>query len=171
MRIVVGFATCGIAAGAKPVLSSLRRELKGLGRGDVLVEETGCIGMCQYEPIVEVYAPNQPKITYVKMNAEKAARVVHSHVANGIVVAEYTIGQATGEAGEGAVLPLDSTAFYKKQRRIALRNCGVIDPENIDQYIAADGYQALAKALTQLQPGDVIQILKDSGLRGRGGGG
>ncbi|MDR3313416.1 MAG: NADH-quinone oxidoreductase subunit NuoF [Oscillospiraceae bacterium] len=171
IRIVVGYATCGIAAGARPVLQSLRRELESLGLQNVLVEETGCIGMCQYEPIVELYAPGQPKTTYVRMNAEKAARVVHSHVANGKLVAEYTIGAATGEAAEGEILPLTETNFYKKQRRIALRNCGVIDPESLEQYIAMDGYQALAKALTQLQPGDVIQILKDSGLRGRGGGG
>ncbi len=171
MRMVVGYATCGIAAGAKPVLQALRRELESLGKANVLVEETGCIGMCQYEPIVELYAPGQPKTTYVRMNAEKAARVVHSHVANGVVVADYTIGAATGEAPAGTILPLDETSFYKKQRRVALRNCGVIDPENIDQYIAMDGYKALAKALTELQPGDVIQILKDSGLRGRGGAG
>lgn len=171
MRIVVGYATCGIAAGAAPVLEALKRELASLGKTDVLVEEVGCIGMCQYEPIVEIYAPGEQKITYVLMNAEKAARVVHSHVANGKVVAEYTIGAATGEAKEGEVLPLTQTAFYQKQRRVALRNCGVIDPESLDQYIALDGYQALTKTLTQLQPGDVIQILKDSGLRGRGGGG
>jgi NADH:ubiquinone oxidoreductase subunit F (NADH-binding)/(2Fe-2S) ferredoxin/NAD-dependent dihydropyrimidine dehydrogenase PreA subunit len=171
MRIVVGYATCGIAAGAKAVIESLRKELAVLGIDDVAVEETGCIGMCQYEPLVEVFAPDQPKITYVQMNAEKTARMVHSHVANGKVVAEYTIGAATGEAAQGEVLPLDSTAFYKKQQRVALRNCGVIDPERIEQYIARDGYQALKKALTELQPADVIQILKDSGLRGRGGGG
>ena len=171
MRIVVGSATCGIAAGARPVLASLRRELAYLGRTDVLVEEVGCIGMCQYEPIVEIYAPGQPKVTYVQMTPEKAARVVHTHVANGKIVAERTIGAATGEAREGEVLPLEETAFYKKQRRVALRNCGVIDPENIGQYIAMDGYQALAKALTELRPADVIQILKDSGLRGRGGAG
>ena len=170
-RVVVGSATCGIAAGAKTVLAALRGELEHLGLEGVRAEEVGCIGMCQYEPIVEVYAPGQEKITYVKMNAEKAARVAHSHIANGRVVEEYTIGAATGEAREGEILPLEGTAFYKKQRRVALRNCGLIDPERIEDYIAMDGYQALAKALTGMQPGDVVQTMKDSGLRGRGGGG
>ena len=170
-RVVVGCATCGIAAGAKPVLAALRDELDHLGLHDARLDEVGCIGMCQYEPIVEVYAPDQEKITYVQMNAEKAARVAHSHLANGRVVAEYTIGAATGEAGPGEVLPLNATAFYKKQRRVALRNCGVIDPESIQDYIAVDGYRALAKALTGMKPEDVIQTMKDSGLRGRGGGG
>jgi len=170
-RIVVGSATCGVAAGARPVLAALREELAHLGLDDVRVEEVGCIGMCQYEPIVEVLSPGQEKVTYVQMNAEKAARVAHSHIANGRVVAEYTIGAATGEAREGEILPLTATAFYKKQRRVALRNCGLVDPERIEDYIAMDGYQALAKALTQQAPGDVIQTMKDSGLRGRGGGG
>ncbi|MDR0531864.1 MAG: NADH-quinone oxidoreductase subunit NuoF [Oscillospiraceae bacterium] len=170
-RIVVGYATCGIAAGAKPVLESLKKELADLGLTNVSVEEVGCIGMCQYEPIVEVYTPGAEKVTYVKMTAGRAARVVSSHIANGKVVAEYTIGAATGEAPEGGVIPLSETAFYKKQRRAALRNCGVINPESLEDYIAMDGYQALAKALTSMQPGDVIQVLKDSGLRGRGGGG
>ena len=170
-RVVVGCATCGIAAGARPVLAALRDELDHLGLHDVQLDEVGCIGMCQYEPIVEVYAPDQEKITYVQMNAEKAARVAHSHLANGRVVAEYTIGAATGEAQPGEVLPLEATAFYKKQRRVALRNCGVIGPESIEDYIAKDGYRALAKALTGMKPEDVIQTMKDSGLRGRGGGG
>ena len=171
VRIVVGYATCGIAAGAKPVIEVIRKELKELGLDKIMVEEVGCIGMCQYEPIVEVYAAGQDKVTYVKMNAEKAALMVHSHIGNGKVVAEHTVGAATGEAKEGEVVPLDNTAFYKKQRRVALRLCGVIDPLQLNQYIAMDGYLALKKALVDLKPEDVIQIVKDSGLRGRGGGG
>jgi len=170
-RVVVGCATCGVAAGAKPVLAALRDELDHLNLHNVQLDEVGCVGMCQYEPIVEVCAPEAKKVTYVQMNAEKAARVAHSHLANGRVVAEYTIGAATGESQPGEVLPLEDTAFYKKQRRVALRGCGVIDPERIEDYIAMDGYQALAKALTEMKPEDVIQTMKDSGLRGRGGGG
>ena len=171
VRVVVGMATCGIAAGAKPVLASLKKELGDLGLDNVLVEEVGCIGMCQYEPIVEVYMPGQDKVTYVQMTQEKAARVVHTHIANGKIVAERTIGAATGEAKAGEVIPLTATAFYRKQKRVALRNCGVIDPLKLGQYIAMDGYQALKKALTALTPAEVIQIVKDSGLRGRGGAG
>ncbi|MDR1464932.1 MAG: NADH-quinone oxidoreductase subunit NuoF [Oscillospiraceae bacterium] len=149
-------------------MAALQKALENLDRKDVVLEQTGCIGMCQFEPLVEVYAPGKEKVTYVRMTPEKAARVVWEHIGGGNVVGEYTIGAA---AGQGAETPLRNTAFYRKQQRIALRNCGVIDPVSIDEYLAVDGYQALAKALTELQPQDVIQILKDSGLRGRGGAG
>ena len=91
-RVLVGMATCGIAAGAKPVLNAFveevaKRDLKG-----VMVTQTGCIGICQYEPVVEVVTPGQEKVTYVKMTAEKARRVVNDHLVNGNVVTEYTIG-------------------------------------------------------------------------------
>ena len=91
-RVLVGMATCGIAAGAKPVLIAFveevaKRDLKG-----VMVTQTGCIGICQYEPVVEVVTPGQEKVTYVKMTAEKALRVVNDHLVNGNVVTEYTIG-------------------------------------------------------------------------------
>ena len=91
-RIVVGMATCGIAAGARPVLTAISEELNKRGIADVAVSQTGCIGICQYEPIVEVYDENGEKVTYVKMTAEKAVRVVNDHVVNGNVVTEYTIG-------------------------------------------------------------------------------
>ena len=91
-RVLVGMATCGIAAGAKPVLNAFveevaKRDLKG-----VMVTQTGCFGICQYEPVVEVVTPGQEKVTYVKMTAEKALRVVNDHLVNGNVVTEYTIG-------------------------------------------------------------------------------
>jgi len=173
VRVVVGYATCGIAAGARPVIEAIRAEMAaaGIGADKVLVEEVGCIGMCQYEPIVEVYATGRDKVTYVKMNAEKATRVAKEHLAGGAPIAEFTVGAATGEAKDGEVMLLDDTAFYKKQKRVALRLCGVIDPLQLNQYIAMDGYQALKKSLLERKPEDVIQIMKDSGLRGRGGGG
>ena len=95
IRVVVGMATCGIAAGARPVLNALveevaKRQLKG-----VTVSQTGCIGMCQYEPIVEVVEPGKEKVTYVKMTAEKAVRVVNDHLVNGNPIMEFTIGAAT----------------------------------------------------------------------------
>ncbi len=91
-RIVVGMATCGIAAGARPVLNALVEEVGKRGLADVAVTQTGCIGMCRLEPIVEVMVPGQEKVTYVKMTAEKAQRVVAEHIVNGNVVTEYTIG-------------------------------------------------------------------------------
>ena len=88
----VGMATCGIAAGARPVMMKFVEEIKQRNLTDVNVSQTGCIGMCEYEPLVEVYMPGKEKVTYVKMTPEKAARVVSDHIVNGQVVTEYTIG-------------------------------------------------------------------------------
>lgn len=91
-RVVVGMATCGIAAGARPVLNAFSQEIARRKLAHVTVSQTGCIGMCQYEPIVEVFVPGQEKVTYIKMTPEKAARVVVDHIVNGNVVTEYTVG-------------------------------------------------------------------------------
>ena len=91
-RVMVGMATCGIAAGARPVLNACVEEVAKRGLRDTMVTQTGCIGICQYEPVVEVITPGQEKVTYVKMTAEKAVRVVNDHLVNGNVVTEYTIG-------------------------------------------------------------------------------
>ena len=91
-RVVVGMATCGIAAGARPVLQAFTEEVAKRGLQNVTIAQTGCIGICQYEPVVEIMEPGKEKVTYVKMTAEKAARVVADHLANGQVVTEYTIG-------------------------------------------------------------------------------
>ncbi len=91
-RVLVGMATCGIAAGARPVLTAIVDEVAKRGLNDIMVTQTGCIGICQYEPVVEVIDANGQKTTYVKMTAEKAVRVVNDHLVNGNVVTEYTIG-------------------------------------------------------------------------------
>ena len=94
-RIVVGMATCGIAAGARPVLNAFVEEVNNQNLADsVTVTQTGCIGICQYEPVVEVYTPGQEKVTYIKMTAEKAKEVVEKHIKGGNVVTEYTISNA-----------------------------------------------------------------------------
>ncbi len=95
IRVVVGMATCGIAAGARPVLKTLTEEIAKRNIRNVSVTQTGCIGMCQYEPIIEVYAPGKEKVTYVQMTAEKAVKVVANHIVNGEVVKEYTVGAVT----------------------------------------------------------------------------
>lgn len=94
-RVVVGMATCGIAAGARPVLNALTEEVARRDLSDVLVTQTGCIGICQYEPVVEVYRPGEDKVTYVKMDAEKAKKVVSEHLIGGKPVLEYTIGKTS----------------------------------------------------------------------------
>ena len=92
VRILVGMATCGIAAGARPVLNEFVDEISKRNLSNVTVTQSGCIGICQYEPVVEVVVPGQEKVTYVKMTPEKVAKVVHSHIVNNNVVTEYTIG-------------------------------------------------------------------------------
>lgn len=162
VKILVGMATCGMAAGAGSVLNKLRETVKTQNLKNVSVRQTGCIGVCQFEPIFEVFMPDGTRTTYVKMTPEKAEKVIKKHIIGGKIVDEYTIGPEKS---------LDKTTFYKKQMRIVLKNCGFIDPENIDEYIAMDGYFALNKVLTEIEPKEIIKIIKDSGLRGRGGGG
>ena len=130
MRVTVGMATCGISAGAGPVLDALKAgvEAKGL---NVNVVKTGCIGMCTYEPIVEVFEPGKKKVTYIHVNPEKAAEIVEKHLAGGQPVAEYTVG--------GSLKTLEELDFYKLQKRVALQNCGLINPEDINEYIARNG--------------------------------
>ena len=91
-RVVVGMATCGIAAGARPVLNSFSEEVSKRGLTNVTIAQTGCIGICQYEPVVEIYVPGKEKVTYVKMTPEKVAKIVSDHIVNGVPVNEYTIG-------------------------------------------------------------------------------
>ncbi|MEG1073689.1 MAG: (2Fe-2S) ferredoxin domain-containing protein [Ruthenibacterium sp.] len=95
IRVVVGMATCGIAAGARPVLNAFTEEVARRNLSGVLVTQTGCIGICQYEPVVEITEPDKEKVTYVRMTPEKVAKVVSEHLVGGKVVTEYTIGAAT----------------------------------------------------------------------------
>lgn len=95
VRIVVGMATCGIAAGARPVLTAFTEEVASRSLSGVMVTQTGCIGICQYEPVVEIYCPGEEKVTYVNMSADKVKRVVEEHLIGGNPVLEYTIGHAT----------------------------------------------------------------------------
>jgi len=172
--IVVGMATCGIASGARPVLEEMQKKVEEEGLDTVMVTQTGCVGMCQYEPILEVYEPGKPKVTYIQMSPDKVDRIVQEHLKGGSVVEDFTlesIDKIKVDPDADNKHSLNDTVFQKNQRRIALRNCGYIDPESIDDYISTDGYQALNKVLTEMEPDEVIQTVLDSGLRGRGGAG
>lgn len=133
---------------------------------EVRVIRTGCFGLCALGPIVVIY----PEASFYSMvKAEDVPEIVSEHLLKGRPVTHLLYDETVGE--NNTILSLDETGFYKKQMRIALRNCGVINPENIDEYIGFDGYQALGKAVTEMTPQDVIQTILDSGLRGRGGAG
>ena len=137
---------------------------KGLEE-EIKVVRTGCFGLCALGPIMIVYPEG---CFYSEVKVDDIPEIVEEHLLKGRIV-KRLLYKETVEADN--VKPLNETNFYKKQHRVALRNCGVIDPENIEEYIAYDGYAALAKALTEMTPQDVIQTVIDSGLRGRGGGG
>ena len=136
---------------------------------EVKIVQTGCFGLCALGPVVIIY----PEGTfYSQVTPEDVKEIVEEHLLKGRVV-ERLVYADTGEekVAEPKEVSLSDTAFYKTQKRIVLRNCGVIDPENIEEYIAVDGYAALGKVLTEMKPEDVIKVISDSGLRGRGGGG
>ncbi len=171
-RVVVGMATCGIAAGAKPVMDAMVMEIEKLGINNVELCQTGCIGVCRLEPMAEVYAPDGTRTTYVKLDPEKAVAIINEHIVGGKVCSELTIGAADAKEGDTNVpQSVDEVEFFKKQMRVALKNCGIINPDSLEEYIANDGYQAFAKALTTMKPADVIEEVKKSGIRGRGGAG
>ena len=157
MRIQVGQGSCGNAAGAQKVYNALEKALDS-GGVDARLVSTGCIGACYLEPIVEIIDDNGEKFTYVKVDADSAAEIFEQHVKNGSPV-------------ESMFMPDEDVKMLKRQTKIALRNCGVINPEDIGEYIAGGGYGAVKKCLTELGANEVIEIIKVSGLRGRGGAG
>ena len=149
------------------IVSKIKNEIQACGiEKDVQVIMTGCFGLCALGPIVIVYPEG---CFYSRVEIDNIPRIVKEHLVNGNPVKELLYKETVAE--DGTIKSLNETNFYKKQIRVTLRNCGVIDPEDIDEYIAVDGYAALAKVLTEMTPEDVIKVITDSGLRGRGGGG
>ncbi|MBO4989168.1 MAG: NADH-quinone oxidoreductase subunit NuoF [Clostridia bacterium] len=165
-QILVCGGTGCTSSGSKKVVETLEAELKEKQITDVLIVKTGCFGLCALGPVVIVYPEGA---FYSQTTPEGAKRIVDEHIINGKVCKDLLYPETVHEDGE--ILPLSETRFYKKQMRIALKNCGVIDPENIEEYIALDGYKALYKVLTSMSQDDVISTLLASGLRGRGGAG
>ncbi|MCQ2481179.1 MAG: NADH-quinone oxidoreductase subunit NuoF [Clostridia bacterium] len=156
MKIVVGEGSCGIAAGAVKVYDALEALMS---KTDAELTITGCIGMCFLEPIVDIYNENNVLLKrLVKVSADKAENII-----------AYTNGDEN--ALDGLEITDDDKSFLDQQTRIALRHCGVINPEKLEEYTAADGYKALEKVLKTMTPEDVIEVIKTSGLAGRGGAG
>ena len=166
-RVVVGMGTCGISAGAKQIMETLEKETEVRGLKNVQIVPVGCIGMCTYEPIVEVFEHGKEKVSYIHVDDMIANSIVSEHLQKGKPIVEYTVDGGEG----GAPKNLNDSPFYKKQVRVVLQNCGSINPEDIREYVAMDGYQALYKDLTEMSPNEVIEVVKSSGLRGRGGAG
>ncbi len=163
--LICGGTGC-TSSGCQRIITALENELVHTGlEKEVKVIKTGCFGLCALGPIMVVYPEGA---FYSMVKAEDIPEIVEEHLLKGRVVKHLLYSETVQD---NAVISLDQTDFYKKQRRVALRNCGIINPEDINEYIAYDGYQALGKVLTEMTPEDVIQTIKDSGLRGRGGGG
>ncbi|NCC51931.1 MAG: NADH-quinone oxidoreductase subunit NuoF [Spartobacteria bacterium] len=165
-KVIVGMGTCGLSAGARPVHERLQALVED--HPDVCAPGiTGCIGMCYREPLVEIRDGGNRWI-YGDVDAEKMGRIFEAHVltdripeAVSVVYSEMADGTRGGEEKD----------FLALQQRIVLRHCGLIDPESMDDYLAVDGYKALRRALTEMRPEGILQTVKDSGLRGRGGAG
>ena len=166
-QILVCGGTGCTSSGSMKILETLNAELKATGIEDeILVVRTGCFGLCSLGPIVIVYPEGS---FYAQATPEGVKRIVDEHLVKGEVCKDLLYKETVKE--DGSIISLYETNFYRKQKRIALRNCGVIDPENIDEYIATEGYQALYKVLDSMTPDQVAQEILDSGLRGRGGAG
>lgn len=158
MKVLVGLGSCGVAAGGKKVLESINSAVEK-NNLNVPVEPTGCVGMCFYEPLVDVIDGDK-KYTYGHVNAEIAEKIVESHLKNGQPLKENIVYTSDRPA-----------EYVKNQVKIALENCGQINPEDIDEYLEVGGYKALEDVLKNMSSTDVIEKIKISGLRGRGGAG
>ena len=169
--LICGGTGC-TSSGSKTLQAAFEANIKALGlEEEVKLVQTGCFGLCALGPVVIVYPDGT---FYSRVTEENVKEIVEEHLLKGRVVERLVYKDvATDKIVEeqAANVSLNDTNFYKSQKRIVLRNCGVIDPDNIDEYIAMDGYAALGKVLTEMTPEDVIKVVSDSGLRGRGGGG
>jgi len=170
--VLVGLGTCGLAAGGAAVLAAVEgaiaqkaAEIARLGL-EVEVRPTGCIGMCEAEVLVDVQRPGMPRLTYGRVTPEMAYRIVTDHVILGTPVQEWVIGEIVDPNK-----PYDGSPIFRQQLRIVLANCGFINPESLEHYVAQDGYAGLARTLAALTPAQVVDEVKRSGLRGRGGAG
>ena len=167
--LICGGTGC-TSSGSKSIQGAFDEALKAQGlTEEVKIVQTGCFGLCALGPVVIVHPDGT---FYSRVTPEDVEEIVSEHLLKGRVV-ERLVYNDSADTAEKTAEPasLNDTAFYRAQKRVALRNCGVINPENIDEYIAMDGYAALGKALTEMTPDEVIETILASGLRGRGGAG
>jgi len=184
-RISVGMATCGLATGAQEVYDALEDAIAKAGL-DIVLSRTGCVGFCQIEPLVDIFIPGKPRLTYSEMTAKKAGIMIEALKDETIpeqdILCRYDkeillddgfkdYGVSSDEAVIDKTPEYSELPFFRKQKKIALRNCGLINPESFEEYAARGGYSALQKVLIEMTPEEVIADVMLSGLRGRGGGG
>jgi NADH-quinone oxidoreductase subunit F len=169
--IYLGTASCGRAAGAMDVLKSVQKTLKE-NRLKAKIVQVGCIGPCYLEPLMDITLPARPRISYANVNPEKAKRIIESYLIKGDPLLQLAVGHFGDENCEftNGIPRFFDLPMLKPQVRVVLRNCGFIDPEEIDHYLANDGYAGVMKAFSK-GPEEVIAEIKEAGLRGRGGAG
>ncbi|MBI2868751.1 MAG: NADH-quinone oxidoreductase subunit F, partial [Chloroflexi bacterium] len=167
-RIYIGYGTCGRASGGIAVLEAINAELVNRGLAATVIK-VGCIGLCYDEPIIDIVKPGRPRISYGNVTPKLVLQLIEDYLINDNPRADLAIG-TVGETGIEGIPRLHDLPMLKPQVRIVLRNCGLIDPENIAHYIARGGYSGMARAL-KMKPEEVIAEIKKSGLRGRGGAG
>lgn len=163
-HILVCHGTGCTSSKSPKIIENFRKILEEKNIKNVKVIQTGCFGLCAKGPIV-IIRPED--VFYAHVTPEDCEEIINTHIVDGIIVERLLCK----DIDDKTVKQLDELNFYKKQKRIALKNCGIIDPENIDEYIAFDGYKALEKVLFEMTPEEVIKEVSDSGLRGRGGAG
>ena len=183
LKVNIGMASCGIAAGAQAAYDKAIDEYPA--NNGVSICQTGCIGFCEVEPLVEVLGSGKPRLIYKKVTAEKIKDVIEGYKANDFDL-KMILGQMKDPRSlleDDVVNPLDGVepidgiptfedvSFYGNQVKVAMRNCGYIDPDVIEEYMARKGYLAFFNALKEMKPSEIIGVIKASGLRGRGGGG
>ncbi|MBD3410603.1 MAG: NADH-quinone oxidoreductase subunit F [Ignavibacteriales bacterium] len=166
--ILIGSGTCGVAAGALKTKEAIEKELQNLGV-KARVEKTGCVGYCAMEPIVDVKLPNGDRISYGEVTPKIVSKLLRKTLVEGEIYEENLLG--THGKRNGKCSHLNDQLFFKDQMKVVLENCGIIDPDSIDSYIAVGGFKALDKALRLMKPVEVVEEIKTSGLRGRGGAG
>ena len=177
VRITIHMGTCGIASGAQKVMDAVLDEMSKCGRSDILIESSGCIGLCSQEPLVTLEVLGEEPVIYHQVDEQKMRQIFKGHILHGEI--QYDVALARGKAvneepmstGSDTIPHVSQLPFFGLQKSWVLRNKGLIDPEKIDDYIWRDGYQAAAKALLEMAPLEIITEVKTSGLRGRGGGG
>jgi NADH:ubiquinone oxidoreductase subunit F (NADH-binding)/(2Fe-2S) ferredoxin len=182
LKIVIGSASCGIAMGARQIEAAAIQAIKDLHL-NASVSRTGCIGFCSREPLLDVVLPGGPRISYANMTAEKTRELLRAFSSRGDIKPEWVLGYFAGEehvlTGEThqyaesklvqGIREWSSLDFYRRQKKVILRNCGSINPESIDETLARGTYRAALRALTQMTSEQVIDEVSKSGLRGRGG--
>jgi NADH:ubiquinone oxidoreductase subunit F (NADH-binding)/(2Fe-2S) ferredoxin len=182
VKIIIGSGTCGLAMGARDIEETAIKTVRRLN-ADALVTKTGCIGFCAREPLMDIVLPNGPRISYADMTPEKTRAVLTAFFKNGDLSPRLALGKFSGDehvlTGDVHAYPASSMAdgipewsqldFFRRQKKVIMRNCGSIDPMSMEENIARGGYQGVLRALTSMKPEAVIDTVIASGLRGRGG--